>query len=81
MTVETLIEELKKYPPETRVLVKAYEGGYMDSAVKPMKAVINYRHNVEYMGNHEDYSCFWEGEEELKVYTIEDSLLIKGVIL
>jgi hypothetical protein len=30
MNVQQLIEELQKYPPEMRVIVKGYEGGYSD---------------------------------------------------
>ena len=30
MNVQQLIEELQKYPPEMRVIVDGYEGGYSD---------------------------------------------------
>jgi len=30
MNVQQLIEELQKYPPEMRVIVEGYEGGYSD---------------------------------------------------
>jgi hypothetical protein len=60
MNVQQLIEELQKHPPEMRVIVNGYEGGYEDLASPHQKSI---RLNVHapdkwYYGQHddEDYS-------------------------
>ena len=53
MTVYELIEELKKYPPETRTVIPYCEGGYVDIiGVKKEPIVLNCL-NMFHYGNHE----------------------------
>lgn len=34
MTIKELIEKLKSYPPEVRVLVDGYEGGFSENQIQ-----------------------------------------------
>ena len=62
MTVSQLIEQLKNYPPDLRVVSRGYEGGYNDvDTFENLKIVLD--HNEEwYYGKHEDAS-FIRNEE------------------
>jgi len=56
MNVQQLIEELQKHPPEMRVIVNGYEGGYKDLDSPNQKSI---RLNVHppdkwYYGTHDD---------------------------
>ena len=58
MNVQQLIEELQKHPPEMRVIVKGYEGGYADLITPAAKQTL-IRLNVHapddwYYGRHAD---------------------------
>lgn len=54
MTVSELIEQLKEYPGDMRVLVPGYEGGYNDSGLKTEEIVFNFSKNdAWYYGPHE----------------------------
>ena len=54
MTVAELIEKLKTYPKDLKVLVDGYEGGFNEiSAVKTIKVKLNV-HTEEYNGPHDD---------------------------
>ena len=54
MTVSELIEQLKNYPSDMRVLTLGYEGGYNDMALKTALVVFNYSKNdAWYYGPHE----------------------------
>ena len=58
MNVQQLIEELQKYPPEMRVIVDGYEGGYNDC--KPPKSTrirLNVHDEDDWSyGRHDDES-------------------------
>ena len=54
MTVSELIEQLKSYPADMRVLVPGYEGGYNDTGLKTEEIVFNFSKNdAWYYGPHE----------------------------
>lgn len=54
MTVSELIEQLKNYPGDMRVLVPGYEGGYNDTGLKTKEIVFNFSKNdAWYYGPHE----------------------------
>lgn len=54
MTVNELIEQLKNYPGDMRVLTLGYEGGYNDTELKTEEIVFNFSQNdAWYYGPHE----------------------------
>jgi len=54
MTVNELIEQLKSYPSDMRVLTLGYEGGCDDIEVKTEDIVFNVNsEDTWYMGRHE----------------------------
>ena len=53
MTVNELIEQLKQYPSDMRVLTLGYEGGYDDIDIKTEPVVFNVNIDTWYMGRHE----------------------------
>jgi hypothetical protein len=54
MTVNELIEQLKNYPGDMRVLTLGYEGGYNDTQLKTEEIVFNFSQNdAWYYGPHE----------------------------
>ena len=56
MTVNELIEQLKSYPGDTRVLTLGYEGGLDDISVKSDSVVFNTNTtDTWYIGKH-DYA-------------------------
>jgi hypothetical protein len=61
MNVQQLIEELQKHPPEMRVIVSGYEGGYCDLDLPRQQSIRLNVHSPEdwYYGPHDDadYSC------------------------
>jgi hypothetical protein len=58
VTVRELIERLKMFPSDSRILVQGYEGGYDD---------ITHLTTVAVLKNNNAH--FWDGEyEELRVY-------------
>lgn len=53
MTVSQLIETLKNYPPDLRVVVSGYEGGYNDADnFENVNIVLDYN-TAWYYGKHE----------------------------
>jgi len=56
-TVSQLIESLKSFPPETRVVVPGYEGGYDDADLDPelfyLDLYVNNKEDTWYYGCHE----------------------------
>jgi len=53
MNVGQLIEQLKNYPQDLRVVVRGYEGGYNDVDIfEKLKIVLDY-HSEWYYGKHE----------------------------
>jgi len=59
MNVQQLIEELQKYPPEMRVIVNGYDGGYSDlESLKTKQIRLNVHNKNEWwMGRH-DYADY-----------------------
>jgi len=54
MTVNELIEQLRSYPGDMRVLTLGYEGGYNDTELKTEEIVFNFSKNdAWYYGPHE----------------------------
>jgi hypothetical protein len=54
MTVNELIEQLRNYPGDMRVLTLGYEGGYNDTQLKTEEIVFNFSQNdAWYYGPHE----------------------------
>jgi hypothetical protein len=54
MTVSELIEQLKNYPADMRVLALGYEGGFDDINLKTDDIVFNVNNkDTWYMGSHE----------------------------
>ena len=54
MTVNELIEQLKNYPGDMRVLTLGYEGGYNDVDLHTEEIVFNFSKNdAWYYGPHE----------------------------
>ena len=54
MTVDELIEQLKIYPGDMRVLTLGYEGGYNDTQLVTDEVVFNFSKNdAWYYGPHE----------------------------
>jgi hypothetical protein len=64
MTVNELIEQLKNYPGDTRVLTVGYEGGFNNVQVYDDEIVLNARGSDPwYYGPHES-SSFIDGNAE-----------------
>ena len=53
MTVNELIEMLKNYPANMRVLTLGYEGGLDDISVKSDSVIFDYNKDTWYYGSHE----------------------------
>ncbi len=54
MTVAELIEQLKDYPSDMRILTLGYEGGYNDTKLHTEEIVFNFSKNdAWYYGPHE----------------------------
>lgn len=62
MTVNELIEQLKNYPSDMRVLTLGYEGGLNDVDVRWDNVVFDYNKDTWYYGSHE-YAKY-VGEED-----------------
>ncbi len=72
MNVGQLIEILKNYPQDLRVVVRGYEGGYNDVAIfEKLKIVLDY-HSEWYYGKHEDVeSLYGNNAEQLKTIAVD----------
>ena len=69
MNVNQLIKRLQMYPPDLRVVVRGYEGGYNDVDIfENLKIVLNY-HEEWYYGKHEDASTIYN--EEVKANVVD----------
>lgn len=54
ITIAELIQKLKSYPPELRVVLPGYEGGYNDlTRLGTINLALNV-HPEDYYGNHDD---------------------------
>jgi hypothetical protein len=74
MNVQQLIEELQKHPPEMRVIVAGYEGGYNDLDSPEQKSIRLNVHPPEYWyyGRHEDENYTLGSDDDI----IEAALLV-----
>jgi hypothetical protein len=63
MNVQQLIEELQKHPPEMRVIVDGYEGGYSDC---------NPPESTQIRLNVHDEDCWYYGRHDEENYPFGD---------
>ena len=71
MNVGELIEKLKQYPQDLRVVVNGYEGGYSDiDRFENLKIVLDY-HKEWYYGKHESADYLRENSEHLKSTAVD----------
>jgi hypothetical protein len=72
MNVDQLIKRLQMYPPDLRVVVRGYEGGYNDvDQFENLKIVLDY-HSAWYYGKHEDVeSLYGNNAEQLKTTAVD----------
>jgi len=72
MNVNQLIKRLQMYPPDLRVVVRGYEGGYDDvNNFEQLKIVLDY-HSEWYYGKHEDVeSLYGNNVEKLKTTAVD----------
>ena len=76
MNVDQLIKRLQMYPPDLRVVVRGYDGGYNDvDTFEKLKIVIDY-HSVWYYGKHEDVECLYGKNYKQLKSTAVDALQI-----
>ena len=67
MTVAELIEKLKEYPQDLRVVVRGYEGGVNDvSDFKEFEILLDY-YDACYYGKHEEVFSWTEDTTHEKV--------------
>ena len=70
MTIAELIEQLKIYPHDLRVLTVGYEGGFNDISIRTKDIVFNVNDkDAWYYGPHESVN-FAEGNESTKCLII-----------
>jgi hypothetical protein len=72
MQIKKLIEILQKYPPETRVMVDGYEGGFDEIEERRIKKI-----TVQKLDKHEE--C--EGEFEEQEIAKNDNPAFEAIIL
>ena len=76
MNVDQLIKRLQMYPPDLRVVVRGYEGGYNDVDIfEKLKIVLDY-HSAWYYGKHEDVEYLYGNNAEQLKTTAVDALQI-----
>jgi len=76
MNVDQLIKRLQMYPPDLRVVVRGYEGGYNDvDQFENLKIVLDY-HSAWYYGKHEDVESLYGNNAERLKTTAVDALHI-----
>jgi hypothetical protein len=79
MNVGQLIEQLKNYPQDLRVVVSGYEGGYNDvDTFENIKIVLDYHEAwyYGYYGKHEDVESLYGNNAEQLNTTAVDALRI-----
>jgi hypothetical protein len=76
MNVNQLIKRLQMYPPDLRVVVSGYEGGYNDvGTFENLKIVLDYNKSW-YYGKHEDVDSLYGNNSELLKTNAVDALRI-----
>ncbi len=76
MNVGQLIEILKNYPQDLRVVVSGYEGGYNDvNTFENIKIVLDYN-DEWYYGRHEDVESLYGNNAERLNTNAVDALQI-----
>ena len=76
MNVGQLIEKLKQYPQDLRVVVSGYEGGYNDvDNFENLKIVLDY-HDAWYYGKHESATSLYRNDSEKIKESAVDALRI-----
>mgnify|MGYP006276033291 CR=1 FL=1 len=66
MTVAELIEQLRNYPADMRVLTLGYEGGFDNPLVTPSHAILDTNWDSEKQKKHKPWygRHDWDSEEE-----------------
>jgi hypothetical protein len=77
MTVNELIENLKKYPPDMRVIITGYEDGYNDISIIEEKQIAINALTEWYYGQHIDTEDMFR-LEEIEHPVIEKAILLDG---
>ena len=72
MNVDQLIKRLQMFPPDLRVVVSGYEGGYDDvDHLEQIKIALNVN-DEWYYGKHEDVeSLYGNNAEQLKTTAVD----------
>lgn len=88
MTVRELITHLQTLPPDTRVMVRGYEGGVHDVGGAEAGAIReNYHRGSQYYGPHEWYDTRENAEADYRIdaeylstpdYPVVDAIKITG---
>jgi hypothetical protein len=75
MTVTQLIEILRQYPPDLRVIVSGYEDGYNDISIFEEKEIAVDIHTEWYYGQHTD------SKDEFSIEKIENPKFEKALLI
>jgi hypothetical protein len=80
MTNKELIEHLSTLDPDTRIIVRGYEGGCTEletHKIKPMVVLLGYHGKSSYYGEHE---CYYPEDyidpDDLKEYERVDAIML-----
>lgn len=72
MTIAELIEKLKEYPQDLRVVVRGYEGGVNDvDRLEELDILLNYYEGELYFGRHERVYAWTSDKDYEKVPALE----------
>ena len=64
MNVQQLIEQLQKHPPDMRIIIQGYEGGFNDlDRVEPKEIIVNAN----------DGHSWWKGKHECPNITLSQT--------
>jgi hypothetical protein len=77
MNINELIEQLKNYPPDMRVILDGYEGGYADVISLHKKEIyLNVNSDIAtwYYGSHEGASDNKNGDETALVVSPNEAI-------
>lgn len=74
MNINELIEQLKNYPPDMRVILNGYEGGYADVISLHKKEIYLNVNSEWYYGSHEGASDNKNGDETALVVSPDEAI-------
>jgi hypothetical protein len=75
MTIKQLIEKLKQYPPDMRVIISGYEDGYNDISNIEEKEIAIDIISDWYNGQHVD------SDDQYRLEEIENPIIEKALLL